>query len=101
MPKSLPFPDNHFDVVSVAFGLRNMTHKDAALREMCRVLKPNGKLLVLEFSKVAKPLGEGLRLVFLQHLAESWARWVAGDARATNIWPSPFACTPAKKNSKP
>jgi demethylmenaquinone methyltransferase/2-methoxy-6-polyprenyl-1,4-benzoquinol methylase len=42
--------------VSVAFGLRNMTHKDVALKEMCRVLKPNGKLLVLEFSKVAKPL---------------------------------------------
>ncbi|WP_408595837.1 bifunctional demethylmenaquinone methyltransferase/2-methoxy-6-polyprenyl-1,4-benzoquinol methylase UbiE [Limnohabitans sp.] len=54
--EKLPFPDNHFDVVSVAFGLRNMTHKDAALQEMCRVLKPNGKLLVLEFSKVAKPL---------------------------------------------
>ena len=52
----LPFPDNHFDLVSVAFGLRNMTHKDAALAEMCRVLKPRGRLLVLEFSKVAKPL---------------------------------------------
>ena len=52
----LPFPDQHFNLVSVAFGLRNMTHKDAALKEMCRVLKPGGKLLVLEFSKVAKPL---------------------------------------------
>ena len=52
----LPFADAYFDVVSVAFGLRNMTHKDAALREMNRVLKPGGKLLVLEFSKVAKPL---------------------------------------------
>ncbi len=54
--EKLPFPDNHFDVVSVAFGLRNMTDKDAALREMNRVLKPGGKLLVLEFSKVARPL---------------------------------------------
>ncbi|MGH6626774.1 MAG: bifunctional demethylmenaquinone methyltransferase/2-methoxy-6-polyprenyl-1,4-benzoquinol methylase UbiE [Burkholderiaceae bacterium] len=54
--EQLPFPSNHFDVVSVAFGLRNMTHKDAALAEMCRVLKPGGKLLVLEFSKVARPL---------------------------------------------
>ncbi|MGA0570124.1 bifunctional demethylmenaquinone methyltransferase/2-methoxy-6-polyprenyl-1,4-benzoquinol methylase UbiE [Variovorax sp. VNK109] len=54
--EKLPFPDDHFDVVSVAFGLRNMTHKDAALAEMRRVLKPRGKLLVLEFSKVAKPL---------------------------------------------
>ncbi len=52
----LPFPDGQFDIVTVAFGLRNMTHKDAALREMCRVLKPGGRLLVLEFSKVAKPL---------------------------------------------
>jgi demethylmenaquinone methyltransferase / 2-methoxy-6-polyprenyl-1,4-benzoquinol methylase len=52
----LPFADASFDVVTVAFGLRNMTHKEEALREMNRVLKPGGKLLVLEFSKVAKPL---------------------------------------------
>ena len=54
--EKLPFPSNHFDVVSVAFGLRNMTHKNVALTEMNRVLKPGGKLLVLEFSKVAPPL---------------------------------------------
>ena len=54
--EKLPFPDNYFNVVSVAFGLRNMTHKDVALAEMQRVLKPGGKLLVLEFSKVAPPL---------------------------------------------
>ena len=52
----LPFPDNYFDRVSVAFGLRNMTHKDAALKEMYRVLRPGGRLLVLEFSKIWKPL---------------------------------------------
>ncbi|MDP2257763.1 MAG: bifunctional demethylmenaquinone methyltransferase/2-methoxy-6-polyprenyl-1,4-benzoquinol methylase UbiE [Polaromonas sp.] len=54
--EKLPFPDASFDLVTVAFGLRNMTHKEDALREMNRVLKPGGKLLVLEFSKVAKPL---------------------------------------------
>ena len=54
----LPFADAYFDLVTVAFGLRNMTHKDAALVEMSRVLKPGGKLLVLEFSKVAKPLAK-------------------------------------------
>jgi demethylmenaquinone methyltransferase/2-methoxy-6-polyprenyl-1,4-benzoquinol methylase len=54
--EKLPFASNSFDLVSVAFGLRNMTHKDVALSEMNRVLKPGGKLLVLEFSKVAKPL---------------------------------------------
>lgn len=52
----LPFPDAWFDLVTVAFGLRNMTDKPAALRQMHRVLKPGGKLLVLEFSKVAAPL---------------------------------------------
>ena len=52
----LPFADNYFDCVSVAFGLRNMTHKDAALAEMTRVLRPGGRLLVLEFAKVWKPL---------------------------------------------
>ncbi|HEY9573061.1 MAG TPA: bifunctional demethylmenaquinone methyltransferase/2-methoxy-6-polyprenyl-1,4-benzoquinol methylase UbiE [Pusillimonas sp.] len=54
--EKLPFPDAYFDRVSVAFGLRNMTHKDRALAEMRRVLKPGGKLLVLEFSRIAKPL---------------------------------------------
>lgn len=52
----LPFPAESFDCVSVAFGLRNMTHKDAALAEMRRVLRPGGRLLVLEFSRVWKPL---------------------------------------------
>ena len=52
----LPFPDAYFDCVSVAFGLRNMTHKDRALAEMRRVLKPGGRLLVLEFSRVWQPL---------------------------------------------
>lgn len=52
----LPFPDNTFDVITIAFGLRNVTDKDMALRSMLRVLKPGGKLLVLEFSKPPNPL---------------------------------------------
>ncbi|MGZ9031644.1 MAG: ubiquinone/menaquinone biosynthesis methyltransferase, partial [Burkholderiaceae bacterium] len=54
--EKLPFPTRHFDLVSVAFGLRNMTHKDLALAEMQRVLKPGGRLLVLEFSRIWQPL---------------------------------------------
>jgi demethylmenaquinone methyltransferase/2-methoxy-6-polyprenyl-1,4-benzoquinol methylase len=54
--EKLPFPDDYFDCVSVAFGLRNMTHKEIALSEMRRVLRPGGRLLVLEFSQVWKPL---------------------------------------------
>lgn len=54
--EKLPFPDRYFDCVIVAFGLRNMTHKEAALAEMERVLKVGGRLLVLEFSQIWKPL---------------------------------------------
>ncbi len=54
--EKLPFPDDYFDCVTVAFGLRNMTHKDLALAEMRRVLRPGGRLLVLEFSQIWKPL---------------------------------------------
>lgn len=59
--EALPFPDNHFDIITIAFGLRNVTDKDAALRSMNRVLKPGGKLLVLEFSK---PQHEIMRKVY-------------------------------------
>ncbi|MFC4260594.1 bifunctional demethylmenaquinone methyltransferase/2-methoxy-6-polyprenyl-1,4-benzoquinol methylase UbiE [Marinobacter lacisalsi] len=52
----LPFPDNSFNAVSIAFGLRNVTDKDQALRDMTRVLKPGGKVMVLEFSKPTNPL---------------------------------------------
>ncbi len=54
--EALPFPDNHFDVITIAFGLRNVTRKENALRSMLRVLKPGGRLLVLEFSKPGSKL---------------------------------------------
>lgn len=54
--EKLPFPSNYFDLVTCAFGLRNMTHKDRALAEMRRVLRPGGRAIVLEFSKVWEPL---------------------------------------------
>jgi demethylmenaquinone methyltransferase/2-methoxy-6-polyprenyl-1,4-benzoquinol methylase len=75
----LPFASESFDLVSVAFGLRNMTHKDAALREMHRVLRPGGKLLVLEFSRVAKPLEKVYDWYSFQVLPRL-GRLVAGDA---------------------
>ncbi|MFT7053726.1 MAG: demethylmenaquinone methyltransferase/2-methoxy-6-polyprenyl-1,4-benzoquinol methylase [Psychromonas sp.] len=57
--EELPFPDNHFDLITIAFGLRNVTDKDKALASMYRVLKPGGRLLVLEFSKpLYKPLSK-------------------------------------------
>ena len=75
----LPFPDNYFDCVSIAFGLRNVTHKDAALREMHRVLKPGGRVIVLEFSKVAKPLEKAYDLYSFK-LLPKMGELIAGDA---------------------
>ena len=75
----LPFATGSFDLVSVAFGLRNMTHKDKALAEMNRVLKPGGRLLVLEFSKVAAPLTKAYDWYSFKVLPRI-GRWVAGDA---------------------
>jgi demethylmenaquinone methyltransferase / 2-methoxy-6-polyprenyl-1,4-benzoquinol methylase len=75
----LPFPDNYYDCVSIAFGLRNVTHKDIALREMQRVLKPGGRLIVLEFSKVAKPL-EKIYDAYSFKLLPKLGQLIANDA---------------------
>ena len=75
----LPFPDNYFDCVSIAFGLRNVTHKDAALREMKRVLKPGGRVIVLEFSKIAKPL-EKIYDLYSFKLLPKMGELIANDA---------------------
>jgi demethylmenaquinone methyltransferase/2-methoxy-6-polyprenyl-1,4-benzoquinol methylase len=77
--EKLPFPDGRFDLVSVAFGLRNMTHKDVALAEMHRVLRPAGRLLVLEFSQVAAPLRKPYDFYSFQVLPRL-GRLVVGDA---------------------
>ena len=76
--EQLPFTNERFDLVCVAFGLRNMTHKDAALKEMRRVLKPQGRLLVLEFSRVAKPLQKAYDWYSFNVLPKL-GQWVAGD----------------------
>jgi demethylmenaquinone methyltransferase/2-methoxy-6-polyprenyl-1,4-benzoquinol methylase len=77
--EKLPFPDDWFDCVTVAFGLRNMTHKDAAIAEMRRVLRPGGRLLVLEFSQVWKPLAPLYDLYSFKLLPWMGAK-VANDA---------------------
>jgi demethylmenaquinone methyltransferase/2-methoxy-6-polyprenyl-1,4-benzoquinol methylase len=77
----LPFPAQSFDCVTVGFGLRNMTHKQAALAEMARVLKRGGRLVVLEFSKVWKPLEPAYDFYSFKVLPWMGER-VAGDAAA-------------------
>ncbi len=75
----LPFAAASFDLVTVAFGLRNMTHKDLALGEMSRVLKPGGRVLVLEFSKVAAPLQQAYDWYSFRVLPQL-GKLIAGDA---------------------
>lgn len=76
--EKIPFPSDYFDCVTVAFGLRNMTHKDLALKEMLRVLKPGGRLLVLEFSRVWKPL-EPIYDFYSFKVLPEMGKLVAGD----------------------
>ncbi len=76
--EALPFAPRTFDCVSIAFGLRNVTHKDRALAEMSRVLKPGGVALVLEFSRVAAPLAPVYDWYSFKVLPRL-GRWVAGD----------------------
>jgi len=76
----LPFPDNSFDRITIAFGLRNVTDKDAALRSMYRVLKPGGRLLVLEFSRPVNPLLSRLYDRYSFSLLPRMGRLLANDA---------------------
>lgn len=80
--EALPFPDNHFDCISIAFGLRNVTDKAAALQSMYRVLKPGGRLLILEFSK---PVIPGLGAIYDTYsfkLLPLMGKCIAGDAES-------------------
>jgi demethylmenaquinone methyltransferase/2-methoxy-6-polyprenyl-1,4-benzoquinol methylase len=97
--EKLPFPSQYFDLVSVAFGLRNMTHKDIALAEMNRVLKPGGKLLVLEFSKVAPPL-EKLYDWYSFKVLPQLGKWVAGDDASYRYLAESIRMHPSQKELK-
>lgn len=80
--EKLPFPDAQFDAFTIAFGIRNFTHIDAALREARRVLKPGGRFLCLEFSKVNVPGLDTLYDAYSFKLLPKMGQWVAGDAES-------------------
>ncbi|GAA4893218.1 bifunctional demethylmenaquinone methyltransferase/2-methoxy-6-polyprenyl-1,4-benzoquinol methylase UbiE [Ferrimonas pelagia] len=77
--EALPFPDNHFDIITIAFGLRNVTDKAKALRSMQRVLKPGGKLLVLEFSKPKNALMQKAYDFYSFKVIPQMGGMIAGD----------------------
>ena len=76
----LPFPDNHYDCITIAFGLRNVTHIDAALASMLRVLKPGGRLLVLEFSKPVLPALGAVYDAYSFNILPKLGKLIANDA---------------------
>jgi demethylmenaquinone methyltransferase/2-methoxy-6-polyprenyl-1,4-benzoquinol methylase len=78
--EQLPFPDNSFDCVCIAFGLRNVTHKEAALKSMYRVLKPGGRLIILEFSEVQGALFKKTYDLYSFKLLPLIGKLVAKDA---------------------
>ena len=80
--QSLPFPDNSFDIVTIGYGLRNLASWETGLREMERVAKPGGKLLVLDFGKPQNPLWRGLYFGYLRLFVPLLGRWVCGNAKA-------------------
>ena len=97
--EALPFASDQFDLVSVAFGLRNMTHKDRALREMARVLKPGGRLLVLEFSQVAPPLRK-LYDLYSFNVLPRLGKLVTGDEASYRYLAESIRMHPAQEELK-
>jgi demethylmenaquinone methyltransferase/2-methoxy-6-polyprenyl-1,4-benzoquinol methylase len=97
--ESLPFAAAQFDLVSVGFGLRNMTHKERALAEMARVLRPGGKLIVLEFSKIAAPLAKAYDWYSFNVLPRL-GQWVAGDGDSYRYLAESIRMHPAQAELK-
>ncbi len=75
----MPFPDNSFDLATVAFGIRNVADPVAGLREMARIVRPGGRVLVLEFSKPRIPLIGSLYLFYFRHILPRLGRLITGD----------------------
>lgn len=98
--ESLPFPDNYFDRVIIGFGLRNVTKKENALREMCRVLKPGGCALVLEFSKVKLPVLDKLYDFYSFSLLPKMGKLVADDADSYRYLAESIRMHPDQENLK-
>ena len=80
--EALPFPDNTFNCITIAFGLRNVTHKEKALQSMYRILKPGGKLLVLEFSKTTVPGFDKIYDFYSFNILPRIGQWITNDSKS-------------------
>lgn len=98
--EQLPFPENYFDCISIAFGLRNVTHKSAALCSMFRVLKPGGKCLILEFSKPVLPLLNSLYDAYSFKIIPKLGAWITGDEASYQYLVESIRMHPAQEELK-
>jgi len=98
--ESLPFPTHYFDCISIAFGLRNVTDKMAALRSMYRVLKPGGKVLILEFSKPVLPLLNTIYDKYSFTVIPKLGEWICGDAQSYQYLVESIRMHPAQDDLK-
>lgn len=80
--EQLPFPSHYFDCITIAFGLRNVTHQERALRSMYRVLKPGGKLLILEFSRLTIPALQKLYDLYSFNIIPKLGEWITQDRKS-------------------
>lgn len=97
--EKLPFAANRFDCISIAFGLRNLTRKDRGLREMLRVLRPGGRLVILEFSKIWQPL-QALYDAYSFQVLPRLGKWVAKDADSYRYLAESIRMHPAQEGLK-
>lgn len=91
---SLPFPDGSFDIVTAAFGVRNFEHLDKGYAEMARVLRPGGKLIVLELSVPSSPLVRPFYRLYTRGVIPMLGRLVSSDSRAYSYLPESIAAMP-------
>ncbi len=96
--ESLPFADNRFDLVSIAFGLRNVTVKGRALESMLRVLRPGGQVLILEFSTLRVPLLDPLYGAYIMNVLPRMGRIVAGDSDSYRYLAESIRLHPSQKD---
>lgn len=95
--ESLPFPENSFDLISIAFGLRNVTVKERALESMFRVLRPGGQMLILEFSTLKVPLLDPLYRAYIMKVLPRMGRLIAGDSDSYRYLAESIRMHPSQK----
>ena len=95
--EAMPFADGTFDCVTIAFGIRNFEHREQALQEILRVLKPGGRLVILELSVPTTPVLRGCYNLYFSHILPLIGGWISGDKAAYRYLPASVLRFPPKE----